>query len=594
MSAAVSASFAPSRARPIALAIAVAAAAAATGGGVALAHGQARASTTTLAVTTIVAGCAFVVAGIVAWLRRPANHTGPLMIATGFLMFGRSLAQANHPLPFTLGLAVGLLPAAVLVHLLLAFPEGRLHSRWERLVVAGAYIDATVVQGGMLMVMGFEHVSGCPCPRNLLLIRDNMQLHSAVMNAENGLGFALALCVGALLFRRWQLPSNPFRRLVLPLFAAGALTIVLYAAGAVAANPAPRFSRGLGVADAIALAIVPVAFLLGLLNARLARASVSDLIVELGRMPAPGRLRHALARALGDDSLELAYWIPESESYVGIDGRPVEIRSDDKRSVTVLERGGRKVAALVHDPALSEHRELLDAVSSAAGLALENEQLQAELRAQLEELRTSRARIVEAGDNARRRLERNLHDGAQQRLVALSVALGLAESKLSADPESAAAVLAAARDELTTGLAELREIARGLHPAILGRGLEVALAGVAERCSVPVELHVDLAERPPEQVEAAAYYVVAEALTNVARYANASAARVAVTGEADRLRVEVADDGAGGASISPGSGLEGLRDRVEAAGGRLELQSPPDGGTRVAAFLPLAVRTTAP
>ena len=590
MSVAVSPSFAPSR-RGIALGAALGAAAAATAGGVALTHGQARASTTTLAVTTIVAGCAFVAGGIVAWLRRPANRTGLLMIAIGFLMFGRSLAQANHPLPFTFGLAIGLLPAAVLVHLLLAFPEGRLHSRWERLIVAGAYFDAIVVQVGMLTVMGFEHVSGCPCPSNLLLVRDDMQLHSAVMNAENGLGFGLALCVGALLFRRWQLPSNPLRRVVLPLFAAGALTMVLYAASSVAANPAPRFSRGLGVADAIALAIVPVAFLVGLLNARLARASVSDLIVELGRLPAPGRLRDGLAKALGDHSLELAYWIPESEAYVGIDGRPIDLYARAGQAVTVLERGGRRVAALVHDPALAEHQELLDAVSSAAGLALENEQLQAELRAQLEELRDSRARIVEAGDAARRRLERNLHDGAQQRLVALSVALGLAQTKLAADPDAAAALLASAREELAAGLDELREIARGLHPAILARGLEVALDALVERSPVPVDLKVDVGERPPEQVEATAYYVVAEALTNVARYADAGSATVRVRRTADALRVEVADDGTGGAAITPGSGLQGLRDRVEAIGGHLEVRSPSGGGTRVVALLPLSARS---
>ena len=578
----------PSRTRAIALVVGLAAAAAATAGAIALAHGQTRASTATLAITTIVAGCTFVAGGITALLRRPANHTGLLMIAIGFLMFGRSLEQANQALPFTLGLALGLLPAAVLVHLLLAFPEGRLHSRAERIVVAGAYVWATVVQIAMLTVMGFGHVSGCPCPDNLLLVRDDMRLHSAVMNVENGIGFALALCVGALLFRRWQLPSSPFRRIALPLFAAAALTLVLYVAGAVAANPAPRVSRGLGAADAIALAIVPIAFLVGLLNARLARAGVSDLVVELGRTPEPGRLRDALAHALGDRSLELAYWIPESQTYVGIDGRQVEVRAYEGRAVTVLERHGRRVAALVHDPALAEHQELLDAVSSAAGLALENEQLQAELRAQLEELRESRARIIEAGDHARRRLERNLHDGAQQRLVALSLGLGLIETKIANDPEAAAELLSSAREELALGLAELREIARGLHPAILSRGLAVALAGVAERSPVPVDLRVDLEERPPEPVEATAYYVVTEALTNVARYACASAARVRLDRDADGLRIEVADDGGGGAKISPGSGLEGLRDRVEAIGGRLELHSPPGGGTRITVFLPVA------
>jgi signal transduction histidine kinase len=189
-------------------------------------------------------------------------------------------------------------------------------------------------------------------------------------------------------------------------------------------------------------------------------------------------------------------------------------------------------------------------------------------------------------------LERNLHDGAQQRLVALSVALGLAERKLTTDAQQAAAMLQAARGELTVALEELREIARGLHPAILSRGLAVALEGVAERSPVPVQLDVDGGARPPPSVEAAAYYVVSEALTNVARYAHASAATVRVTRDAGRLRVEVSDDGLGGATITKGSGLQGLRDRVEAIGGHLEVQSQHGCGTRVIAVLPLQHRET--
>ena len=588
MSVAVPSGYAPSRrARGVAAALGLGAAAAAVGGGIALAHGDVRDATRSIAVTTVIAGCAFVAAGIVAWLRRPANRTGLLMIVAGFLLFGRSLAQASQPLPFTIGLVISTMPAAVLGHLVLAFPDARLHSRWERLVVGAGYLDGTVLQVVMLMFMGFEHVNGCPCPSNLLFVRDDMRLHSSIMSTQRVLGLVLAAWVIAMLLRRWRDASVPLRRALVPIFSAGGLTIALFLLSQLLSGSA---SRGLGSATQIALATVPVAFLVGLFNARLARAGVSDLVLELGRMPAPGRLLDALKRALRDPSLELAYWVPESMTYVGIDGRPVDLPFDDERGVTVLERGGRRVAALVHDPALAEQQELLDAVSSAAGLALENEQLQAELRAQLEQLRDSRARIVEAGDSARRQLERNLHDGAQQRLVALSVALGLVQSKLERDPESAAAVLASAREELAAGLAELREIARGLHPAILSRGLEVALAGVAERSPVPVELQITERERLPEPVEAAAYYVVSEALTNVARYSNASLANVRVSREGAGLRVEVADDGGGGAVISPGSGLEGLRDRVEAIGGRLEVHSPRGGGTRVVAFLPLAVR----
>jgi signal transduction histidine kinase len=576
----------PRHASAAAFGIGLAAAAAATAGAIALARGAARAPTTTLAAVTIVAGCTFVAGGIVGWLRRPSNRTGLLMTAAGFALLGSSLEQADQALPFTIGLVIGPLPAAILAHLILAFPDGRLHSRTERLVVGAAYLDATVVQVLMLMFMGFEHVNGCPCPSNLLFVRDRGQLHSALMAAQRYVGLALAVWIGVLLVRRWRAASAPMRRAVVPLFSAGSLTLALLAAAVLTTGTSPELSRAFSAAEQVALATVPLAFLLGLFNERLARVGVSDLIVELGGLSEPGKLRNALARALGDPSLELAYWIPESGSYVGIDGRPATVEASEGRTVTVLERGGRRVAALVHDPALGEQRELLDAVAAAAGLALENERLQAELRAQLEELRASRMRIVEAGDNERRRLERNLHDGAQQRLVALSVALGLAHSKLERDPETAAGLLASAREELKTGLSELRELARGLHPAIRGRGLEVALAGLAERSPVPVDVVFEQGEGPGETVEAAAYYVVSEALTNVARYAKAERARVHVASVSDGLRIDVVDDGIGGANLRAGSGLQGLRDRVEAIGGRLELESPPGGGTRVTAFLP--------
>jgi signal transduction histidine kinase len=575
------------RVRGVAVVVGLAALAAATAGAITVAHRQTHGSTTTLAIATIVAGCTFVAAGTAAWLRRPWNPTGILMVATGFLLFGSSLAQSSAALPFTIGLAIAVLPAAVLVHLVLAFPEGRLHSRWERGAVALAYLDAVLVQVLMLMFMGFAHQSGGPFPSNLLLVDDDMGVHDAIMSTERALGFVVAVWVGALLVRRWRTASSPLRRTVVPLFSTAGLVLALFAIAFLAANPVPTFSRAFRTADQIALALVPIAFLLGLLRTHLARSGVSDLVVELGRMPAPGRLREALARALGDPSLQLAYWIPESETYVGSDGRHVDVRAAEQQAVTVLERGGRRVAALLHDPALREHQELLDAVSSAAGLALENERLQAELRSQLEELRTSRARIVEAADDARRRLERNLHDGAQQRLVALSVGLSLVQSRLESDPTTASALLATARDELTLGLAELREIARGLHPAILSRGLETALGAVADRSQVPVEVHVAEGERLPETVEAAAYYVVSEALTNVARYADATAATVRVVREPGWLRVEVDDNGVGGATIAGGSGLQGLRDRVEAIGGRLELRSPRGEGTQITAFLPV-------
>jgi signal transduction histidine kinase len=578
----------PQRARAFTALVSAAALVAATAGLVAIAHGAARDQTTTLAAVTLVAALSFVASGLVAWRRRPEVSTGALMVAAGFCIFAGSLANFDSALPFTIGLVIAPLPAAVIGHLVLSFPDGRLHSPLERLVVAGAYAVTVPLQIVMLMFMGFEHVTGCPCPKNLLFVRDDMALHSAIMSTQRVLGIAVTIAAAWIVVRRWQGASRPLRRALAPILLTGGVTIVLLLGTLLAARASTTAWAAVSSAERVATALVPLAYLLGLFRARLGRVAVSDLVLELGQQPEPGRLRDALARALRDPSLELAYWVPGSGSYVGIDGRQVDLDPKGGRTVTVLERHGERIAALVHDPALAEDPALLDAVSTAAGLALENERLLAELRAQLEQLRESRARIVEAGDTERRRLERNLHDGAQQRLVSLALALGLAESKVDQEPSTAVELLHGARDELRQALAELRELARGIHPAVLTeRGLYYALTGLAERAPVEVVLDLHLDSRPPAAVEAAAYYVVAEALANVAKYAEATTARVSARMDDERLRVEVADDGVGGADPSAGSGLRGLDDRVQAFGGSLRVISHQGHGTRILAELPL-------
>lgn len=578
----------PQRARTFTAVVAAAAVGAAAAGAVALAHGAARDQTTTLAAVTLLAALSFVGSGLVAWRRRPEVWTGALMVAAGFCMLAGSLANFDSAVPFTIGLVVAPVGAAVICHLVLSFPDGRLHSGLERVVVAGAYFVTVPLQVVMLMFMGFEHVTGCPCPSNLLFVRDDMALHGAIMSTQRILGIVLAVAAGAIVLRRWQRASEPSRRALAPILLTGGVTILLLLGTLLAAQGSTRSWATVSAAERVATALVPLAYLLGLFRARLGRVAVSDLVMELDQAPEPGRLRDSLARALHDPSLELAYWVPESEAYVGIDGGPVEPVASGGRMVTMLERHGRRVAALVHDPALAEDPALLNAVSAAAGLALENERLLAELRAQLEQLRESRARIVEAGDTERRRLERNLHDGAQQRLVSLALALGLAESKVEQEPDTAVTLLQAAREELTLALSELRELARGIHPAVLTeRGLTYALTGLAERAPVEVALDVNLDRRPPPAIEAAAYYVVAEALANVAKYAQATTATVSITMEHERLRVEVGDDGIGGADASAGSGLRGLDDRVQAVGGSLRVISRPGEGTQILAELPL-------
>jgi signal transduction histidine kinase len=337
----------------------------------------------------------------------------------------------------------------------------------------------------------------------------------------------------------------------------------------------------------LVVGIAPVAFLIGVLNARLSRWSLADLLVQLRANPTPADLSAALAGALGDRSLMLVYWLPEYASWADAHGARVQLPSPDSgRAARLIERDGAPIAALIHDPSLADEPQLLDAVTAAAGIALEKERLQAELRARLEELRGSRERVIEAGQRERQRLERNLHDGAQQRLIALSLELRLLEDRLAGDPDSARR-LDQARREIALSLEELRDVARGIHPAVVsGHGLAVALESLTLRAPVPVRLRVDIDDRLPERLEVAAYYVVCESLANIGKHAHATAASIEVTREDGLLVVEVLDDGVGGADTERGTGLRGLADRVEALGGRLRIWTPAGGGTRIRAEMP--------
>jgi signal transduction histidine kinase len=306
--------------------------------------------------------------------------------------------------------------------------------------------------------------------------------------------------------------------------------------------------------------------------------------VELRTHPAPD-LREPLARALRDPSLTLAYWLPEFATWVDQEGRSVPSPDETPgRGTALIARDGEPVAALLFDPLLRAEPELVDAITAAAAIALENDRLQVELKARLQELQESRTRMVEAGQRERQRLERNLHDGAQQRLVALSLELGRLEASL--DPTSSAR-LRRARQEIAVSLEELRDVASGIYPAVLsGHGLAVALESLADRAPVPLALSLSIDGRLPATVEAAAYYVVCEALANVGKHAQATSASVQVGLVDRRVVVEVIDDGVGGADTEKGSGLRGLADRVESLGGHLRIWTPRDGGTRVWAEIP--------
>jgi signal transduction histidine kinase len=523
----------------------------------------------------------YVVAGVIAWWRRPASGFGPLMVVAGFALAASSLQWSSVPALYTVGVLFDLAPAALFLHVFLAFPSGRLAQLPERALVTVAYVAALGLQVGVLASGGFD-------PRNLLAVSDRPGIAEAVQDLQL-LTLAVAALGGVVVLIARRRARPPTRRatsvLLIDSFALGlVLLAVLLLAGAL---QLPGFEI-VRVITFVVIGLGPIAFLAGLLDVRLARSAVGDLLVEMREDPA-GDLRAAMARALRDPSLSLAYWMPRSGSWVDQDGRPVPPpTTSPERSVTLVDRNGEHIAALLHDPSLRQETELLEAVSAAAGLALENGRLQAELRARMQELHGSRARLLEAEQEERRRLERDLHDGAQQRLVSLVLELAVLERRLDREPEARDRV-GHAKDELVTSLQELRDLAHGIHPAaVSAHGLPVALESLAHRLPVPVELTVRLDGRLDERVEETAYYVVCEALANVTKHARAAHATVKVVAEGDVLVVEVSDDGVGGAAASDGSGLRGMGDRVDTLGGEMAVASPAGGGTRLRVELPCA------
>jgi signal transduction histidine kinase len=531
----------------------------------------------------VIVGWTFAGSGLYAWRRRPGNRLGPLMIAVGCTYLTAQILTQTHASPlFTWGVWLSDAWVVLFVLFLLAFPDGRLRGRFDFFVLGLFALMAFPLELAWLL---FFETGGNP--ENALLVWANGSVAANVDSAQRALVATASIVLAAALTRRWLLASPPLRRALVPVLV-GSAGILL---GSVLVG-LDKFQVEFETARWLVLAVyaaIPLAVLGVILRARLARSTVGDLLVDLPTEPSPVELRDGLARALGDPSLELAYWLPQFQSWADLDGRSVRPPTDERgRATTMIDRNGEHVAALIHDRALVDEPELLGAVSAAAGIAIENERLHVELRARLEELRGSRSRVIEAGQRERQRLERNLHDGAQQRLIALSLELSLLEEEFSAEA-AARARLALARQEIATSLGELREVAQGIHPAVVsGHGLAVALEQLTARAPVPVRLAVEIDDRLPEAVEVAAYYLVSESLANVAKHANASSVTIVIDRREGRVVVEIVDDGIGGADTERGSGLRGLADRVEALGGRLRVWSPSGGGTRVMAEIPCA------
>ncbi|HEY3163817.1 MAG TPA: sensor histidine kinase [Candidatus Limnocylindrales bacterium] len=529
--------------------------------------------------------------------RQPGGRLGTLIFVAGMSQRIGALQYIPHSFVWSLARVIENVGVGVFAHLILAFPTGLLRGRFDRSVVGLAYALGAAWAANELLFVGDWFRIGCnpDCVQNVFVILPDEQLYNWFRNVIT-VAFCLVelplLIVG--LWRHWRAAAPAARRTLLPLV----VGVPLWLAVAIVEVLSRELDFAPGVAffdspsgRAIHL-IVPLVFpaglLLVILRARMSRGRVASLVVELGRGVPVGGLRDVLARALDDQSLQLAFAAPSGSGFVDAAGQPTELPvNDPSRTVTRLERDDELLGVLVHDPAIdTEDPGLVEAVGNAARMALENERLAAEVRAQLEEVRASRARIVEAADAERRRVERDLHDGAQQRLVALALRLEVAKKSTPGASE----LLDQTTDELQTAIGEVRGLARGVHPTILTEaGLRAAVEALAER--TPVAVAVDIPERHFDpQIEATAYFVVAEALTNVARYAEASQAQVTAAEDDGRLVVSVVDDGKGGADPTAGSGLRGLADRLAALDGQLTVSSPDGGGTLIRAELPIRPR----
>jgi len=543
----------------------------------------------------VVVSGSFLLTGLFAWSRRPSNRMGRLMVVLGLCLLLIPYTGPPWLILHPIGLIGFTVASTLLGYLILAFPSGELRSNANRALIA---LTAVLVGGPRLARLLATDTSGQGLNNPYLVIHD-----AGFAEATSTLPYAMDVVVLAVfvvfVVLRWIRASGPSRRALLPMMAPTLVILVtLLVEALVILSDAPiAIKEFLSATQFVIRAALPIGFLIGLLRIWMARGAVADLVVELGETPTPARLREALAHALGDPNLSVAYWSEPAGAYVADDGRPASLPAEGSgRAVTVLERNKTPMAAILHDAALLDDPGLVASVASAMRLALENENLHAEVQSQLDEVRASRARIVAAGDLERKRVERDLHDGAQQQLVSLTLALRLARTKLGPDPDPEVALsIDQASDHARAALAELRELARGIHPAILTEaGLGPALQSLADRSPVTVTVESGTSKRFSVAIEGTAYFVVSEALANVAKYAHATQAVVRTAWDDDSLTVEIADDGIGGADTTTGGGLRGLADRLAAVDGTIEITSPRGGGTRLLAHIPASTSMQVP
>ena len=557
-----------------------------------------------LFVTLRVVCCVGLLVIAVAVLARGAGaRTAALILAASSAAALSGLTAANSMLPFALGRIAVTVSVLLITYVCFAYPSGYIEQRSAGRLLAGSAVAMAVLLTANLLLSNVEPVagpfvrcSGSECPSNPLNIVDIGHGAGNALSSGLALVTALSLAGAAVLVAVRAARSTPLqRRSLAPLLAWAVLAAVGYAffvSVRAIDDHAPLLTPA-AVATAAIIAAIPLAIALGFVRGRVfAMGALEHTIAALGAELSLAELQQAMARAFADPSLQLLFWRSSDERYVDVEGVGIDLSAVARhRKVTQLHHNGDTLAAVVHDPVLSAHA--LEVAASAVRLALDNARLQHELTTSIDELAASRKRVAGAADEERRRIEQDLHDGAQQGLVALRIKLQLLEELATEDPESIAPALAEAGDRVDKALDHIRSLAHGIYPSVLrDLGLAYALGGVVRDLPLEVVMRTDLTRRFPTDVETAVYFCCVEALQNVAKHCG-SGVRVDLRAaeEPYGLRFVIADDGPG---FDPGvitatRGLTGMRDRVEAIGGELTISSARGAGTTVTGRVPASL-----
>jgi len=542
-------------------------------------------------------GFAFLLGGLFISLWHPKNRIGVLMMAASFAWFSENLLRIDSNITFTVAAFSYILYLAIIEHIFIVFPYGYMRSATDHVLVIANYCWCLGLNAlGMLVWDSTrDDCFNGGCPRNLLEIYRSSALNLAI---------GRVLCDGSCLLMtgtlflvafRWRQATVATRRIMTPM-ALGAIpvaasTLIDQGVQYGTAWPSDLWSQP----GQWLLVAVPLSVLLGLLRLRLGHAALTELVVQLSALPqgeSLETLRQLLRKTMHDPTADFGHRYSEGAPLINTDGHVINLAmARSTHGVHELEdAGGTVYGVLLYDPILDQDPRLVRAVVEAVKFAVQNKRLEAERQARLKEIQALTVRMVAAADTERRRIERNLHDGGQQTLLALGILLARCHKKARDGDLSTLPELLSNASEMTRSVVdELRDFCRGMHPTILSEaGLEAALESLQHRSPLDVSLDLLLPERLPALAETTAYFVASEALANATKHAHANVVTIRAVIESAELVVEIKDDGMGGATFHDGGGLQGLADRVAAVHGQFQVHSLAGDGTRMTVRIPCA------